>query len=209
MKKEDYKIVITICLTVIFETLVFFSAKLTPFEKTLLNPDIDKLIPFISQFIFFYILWYIFLFLIPYIFYKKNKDTYYKYITSFFISILVCGIIYFFFPTFVNRPEIIDNSFSNTLTKIIYSIDNPPVNCLPSGHCLLCFYFIIGLSEIKNIKPIYRALIFISSILIILSTLFIKQHVIYDVISALVLSVITWFIVNKTKVYLKLKQRLN
>lgn len=208
MKKSDFKIIIIICLTVIFETTVFFSAKLTPFNKTLLDSNIDRLIPYISQFIFFYILWYIFLFLIPYIFYKKNKNTFYKYLTSFFISIAVCGIIYFFFPTCVERPIITNNNLSSILTNIIYKIDTP-VNCLPSGHCLLCFYFIIGLSEIKNIKPIYKILIFTSSVLIILSTVFVKQHVLYDVISALILSIITWFIVNKTKIYEKLKQRFN
>lgn len=209
MKKQDYKIIMLICALVIFETLIYFLPHLSPFNITLLNSNIDNIIPYISQFIYFYILWYALIFLIPFLFYKKNKDTFYKYITSFVITIIFCGIIYFIFPSTVNRPIIENNNFSDILTNIIYKIDNPPLNCFPSGHCIICFYFIFGLNEIKNIKPIYKLGLFIIFVMIILSTLFVQQHVIYDVIGAIMVSIPIWYIVSKTKIYNKIKQRIN
>ncbi len=209
MKKQDCKIFIVICLAIIFETSIYFLVKFSPFNVTLLESSIDNTIPLISQFIYFYILWYILIFIIPFLFYKKNKDTFYKYLTSLILTIIFCGIIYFLFPSTVSRPMIENSNFSTILTNIIYKIDNPPLNCFPSGHCILCFYFIFGLSEIKNIKPIYKVGLFISFVSIILSTIFVKQHVIYDVIGAIIISVSIWGIVNKTKIYNKLKQRID
>ena len=49
----------------------------------------------------------------------------------------------------------------------------------------------------ENIKTSYKCIIDILSVLIILSTLFIKQHVIYDVLSAFIVSSITYIIKKK------------
>jgi len=56
-----------------------------------------------------------------------------------------------------------------------------------SMHCLICFLHIIITPNIRKLKTSIKIFIIIQSILIILSTLFIKQHVILDVIGAFLL----------------------
>lgn len=178
------------------QVIIYFITKLFLNNEFVLNNLLDDQIPFVPYFIYFYISWYILLFLVPMIYMKYDKKTLKKYTYTNFISVLVCGIIFIIFPTTINRPNIEVTSITTWLVNTIYYFDTPAVNCLPSIHSLICFIFI--LCNIKaNIKTSYKCIIDILSVLIILSTLFIKQHVIYDVLSAFVVSSITYIIVTK------------
>lgn len=178
------------------QVIIYFITKLFLNNEFVLNNLLDDQIPFVPYFIYSYISWYILLFLVPMIYMKYDKKTLKKYTYTNFISVLVCGIIFIIFPTTINRPNIEVTSITTWLVNTIYYFDTPAVNCLPSIHSLICFIFI--LCNIKaNIKTSYKCIIDILSVLIILSTLFIKQHVIYDVLSAFVVSSITYIIVTK------------
>lgn len=178
------------------QVIIYFITKLFLNNEFVLNNLLDDQIPFVPYFIYFYISWYILLFLVPMIYMKYDKKTLKKYTYTNFISVLVCGIIFIIFPTTINRPNIEVTSITTWLVNTIYYFDTPAVNCLPSIHSLICFIFI--LCNIKaNIKTSYKCIIDILSVLIILSTLFIKQHVIYDVLSAFIVSSITYIIVTK------------
>lgn len=178
------------------QVIIYFITKLFLNNEFVLNNLLDDQIPFVPYFIYFYISWYILLFLVPMIYMKYDKKTLKKYTYTNFISVLVCGIIFIIFPTTINRPSLEVTSITTWLVNTIYYFDTPAVNCLPSIHSLICFIFI--LCNIKaNIKTSYKCIIDILSVLIILSTLFIKQHVIYDVLSAFIVSSITYIIVTK------------
>ena len=178
------------------QVVIYFITKLFLNNEFVLNNLLDDQIPFVPYFIYFYISWYILLFLVPIIYMKYDKKALKKYTYTNFISVLVCGIIFIIFPTTINRPNIEVTSITTWLVNTIYYFDTPAVNCLPSIHSLICFIFI--LCNIKaNIKTSYKCIIDILSVLIILSTLFIKQHVIYDVLSAFIVSSITYIIVTK------------
>ena len=57
-------------------------------------------------------------------------------------------------------------------------------------HCTLCFIFIYLTLKLKDFKWYYKLLVIITNTLIIVSTLLIKQHVIWDVLAALLLVII-------------------
>ena len=178
------------------QVVIYFITKLFLNNEFVLNNHLDEQIPFVPYFIYFYISWYILLFLVPIIYMKYDKKALKKYTYTNFISVLVCGIIFIIFPTTINRPNIEVTSITTWLVNTIYYFDTPAVNCLPSIHSLICFIFILCNSK-ANIKTSYKCIIDILSVLIILSTLFIKQHVIYDVLSAFIVSSITYIIVTK------------
>ena len=94
---------------------------------------------------------------------------------------------------------IIPNNISTFLVNIIYKLDNPPINLLPSMHCSFCFLFIFSTLLNKNIEKKYRIIILILSILIILSTLFIKQHLLIDILASFIISSLTFILVKHTK----------
>ena len=159
-----------------------------------LTITLDNVIPFNSIFIIPYVYWYLYI-VIGFIFILVNsRKDYIRVFISFFIGMSVCYIVYYLYPTEISRPTIINSNILNYLVNIIYSLDRP-VNCFPSLH-VLTTYFIMRYTKYKNSKKkfYYTEIV---GVLIIISTLFIKQHFIADVISAIVLAEVIILLVRK------------
>ncbi|MEH7375571.1 phosphatase PAP2 family protein, partial [Neobacillus drentensis] len=62
-----------------------------------------------------------------------------------------------------------------------------PFNCFPSIHVLTTFVIMLASLHIKNKHLINNACIHVVGTLIIISTLFVKQHVIFDMIGSMFL----------------------
>jgi membrane-associated phospholipid phosphatase len=156
-------------------------------KATILLTSLDSNIPFIPVFILPYIFWYGFI--LGYLIYFCFKDTkvYVKTLTVIVLGELVSFIIFYFFPTTIPRPLFNDKGIIFDLVRLIYRHDQP-YNCFPSIHVLTTFSIILGSLHVKN-KPIFHS-IFIPIVgsLIIISTLFVKQHGILDVFGSIFLS---------------------
>lgn len=206
IKRINLKLILVILGLVIFEAFVFFLTK--PFIQNpyVLGSALDNKIPFISQFVLIYVFWYTMLFWVPYYVFNKNKDSFYKYTVTFVITTLIAGVIFISFPNTVVRANITDNNISSQLVEIIYKLDDPGINCLPSIHCLYSFLFIFAILDTKSNSPKWmKILITTLSILVVLSTLFIKQHVIYDAIAAFTIGFLVWTITDKFRLYEHIK----
>ena len=202
IKKIDFKLILVIISLILFEIVIFFFTK--PFLQNpyILGSSLDNKIPFIPQFIWIYVFWYIMLILVPYYIAKKHISSFYKYAITFMITTIISCIIFILFPNGVIRPEIQETDISSKLVEIIYFLDTPAINCLPSIHCLYSYLFIFAILDTKNNTPLgMKILITLLSILVVLSTLFIKQHVIYDAIAAFIIGVTIWIITDKFKLY--------
>lgn len=197
MKRKDLYVILSIILVIIFQALLYMSVKSLSGEPTILGSNLDNKIPFNVLFIIPYVLWYGLLIIIPYYFYKKDKDLFIKYILSYLLFSIIADAIFVIYPTAVIRPEIAGNSVLHDLARIVYNIDTPPTNCFPSLHCTTCFIWIIYTLKTKDIKTLNKFYIIVPSILVILSTLFVKQHVIMDAIGGLLLSIVTYEIITK------------
>lgn len=202
IKQINLKLILVILGLVIYEAFIFFLTK--PFIQNpyVLGNDLDTKIPFVSHFVWIYVFWYTMLFWVPYYIFCKNKESFYKYCLTFVISTLIAGIIFVSFPNTVVRANIVDNNLSSSIVKIIYALDDPGINCLPSIHCLYSFLFIFAIMDTKSNSPKWMKILVITlSILVVLSTLFIKQHVLYDAIAAFGIGIIVWVIIDKFKLY--------
>jgi uncharacterized membrane protein YraQ (UPF0718 family) len=157
--------------------------------------DIDKGIPFIKVFAIPYLIWSPFLFTTLIYLCFRYREVYYKVIISLIVGLILCFIIYYFFQTTVPRPQLNGNDFLTNLVKYIYFTDNP-FNCFPSIHVLTSYMLIKGIKSCNNKISIDRIIITATSILIILSTQFIKQHVILDLIFAILIGNIIFKIVD-------------
>ena len=209
IKKIDFKLLIIITSLVLFEAVVFFLTK--PFVQNpyVLGSILDEKIPFIPQFIWIYIFWYLMLILVPYYIAKKHISSFYNYAITFAITTVLCGIIFVVFPNTVIRANMQETNIASKLVQIIYMLDTPAINCFPSIHCLFSYLFIFAAVDSKENIPLYiKVIIIVLSILVVLSTLFIKQHVIYDAIGSLIIASIVWLIVDKFKIYDLLEKTL-
>lgn len=187
------------------QTLFYETGRIFGSNPTCLTSSLDDKIPFLTVFIYPYISWYIMLALIPMIMYITKPQNMYKYVATCIVSLLIAFVIFALFPTTINRPEVIGTDFTAIVTRLIFMTDTPPVCCLPSTHCALCFLFILYTIDIKELKPSIKLVISLWSIVIMMSTLFIKQHVIYDVILALPLVILSHIICVKFKLYTYVK----
>ena len=113
------------------------------------------------------------------------------------LTIIISYAVYLLFPTYVDRPKIVDQDFLSQLVIFIYGNDRP-YNALPSGHTyttlIISIFWYYWL-------PKQRYLWIAIAILVILSTLFTKQHAILDLIAASILAFtcykITGYLVKK------------
>ena len=174
-----------------FQSLLFYITKL--FENKYYNVTtfFDSNMPYISFFVIFYVVWYLFLVFCPIIIYRYEKNKLKEYFVTYMVCSIISSIIFVFFPTTINRPSVDNNNFFNILVNFIYSNDTPALNCFPSLHALYSMLWILYIGFNKKVNRVYRLIISILCILIILSTLFIKQHAIVDLLGSLLVLILS------------------
>lgn len=157
---------------------------------------LDKEIPFVSLFVFPYVYWYIYIFIGLIFILSKDRKRYLRTLMAIYIGMCMCYVFYYLYPVEISRPVIDNNTIANKLVNIIYENDRP-VNCFPSIH-VLNTYIIMRFTKVKDNKSWFYYTNIIG-ILIMLSTLFIKQHFILDGVVAIILAEVVILIAKKVE----------
>ena len=146
----------------------------------------DDMIPFCEIFIIPYLLWfpYVVITVVYFLFRNKNKKEYFQLIFNLMMGMTVFLVVSYIYPNVQYlRPAVFPrNNIFTQLIAEIYRTDTP-TNILPSIHVFnsLAVYFAIHHCQaLKDRKWLQRGAL-ILSVLIILSTMFIKQHSVIDV----------------------------
>ena len=88
---------------------------------------------------------------------------------------------------------------TNILTfaaKTVFWFDTPILNCFPSLHCAMSLLFITFIIEVKDVNRVIKAIIIFISILIMASTLFVKQHVFIDLVSGDLIALVVYYLIK-------------
>lgn len=167
-----------------------------------IHSPIDNHIPFIEYFVVPYLLWFVFIAVTMGYFFFTDKWGFYKLAAFLFTGMTVFLIICTIFPNALNlRPTtfVRDNIFVD-LVKLVYRADTP-TNVLPSIHVFNSIGSCIAISHSdalkKHRKIQYSA--YTLALLIILSTVFLKQHSVTDVIAAVAMACIIYPFVYVTE----------
>ena len=147
---------------------------------------LDDMIPFCEIFIIPYLLWfpYVIMTVVYFLFRNKNKKEYFQLIFNLMMGMTVFLVVSYIYPNVQYlRPAVFPRS--NIFTRLVAEIyrTDTPTNILPSIHVFnsLAVYFAIHHCQaLKDRKWLQRGAL-ILSVLIILSTMFIKQHSVIDV----------------------------
>jgi len=149
-----------------------------------LYSKLDNYIPFVPEFIVFYVLFFVFT-PIPIIIFWKRKNIN-NIIRSFIMVNAISLITYLFMQTEINRPEINpNNSIFEKIVQYIYSTDQSK-NLMPSLHVSLSLLTALWIAKYY---PKIKIPILILGSLIAISTVFVKQHVLIDVPTGLLLGI--------------------
>ena len=205
--KREKKFLISLSILMVGQMIMYWFLKMFQHNPVYINFYLDDKIPFWGWFVYIYNMFYPFCIIAFYHLYKDDEKTYYKAIISGVIGYIICDIIFLFLPTIMYRPPTPNyDPITNLVLRITYYYDEPPLNCFPSIHCLFCFQVVFSYLSSKA-KTKKKAIIITIAFLIILSTLFVKQHYIYDVIAAFLVCLIANLLENVTGIYQKFKKK--
>ena len=164
---------------------------------------LDDAIPFISQFIIPYVLWYFYTFG-PLFWYYFHDDVLFARLSAFLSAgMFFSCLVYSVFPNGQQlRPESVGGDIFSQMCAALYAIDTP-TNSFPSLHII----FSIGVhTVIMRDKRAGRAVKLGSlalCVLICLSTMFVKQHSVVCVLGGVVVAAALYPIVYRREIFRK------
>lgn len=200
-KKWDYFIsnvtnkqfLVGIVILMVGQAIGYYTIKFFIHDYYTIESSIDGLIPFVPHMIYFYSIFYPFVFFVLYYVFIHDYENYRRGIIVGTVSYLITDIIFLVFPTIMIRPNVAYNQLdwlTALLIRITYTCDSPAINCFPSIHCLFCFQVMYMALTLKNSKWYDKLYIVYIGLLVSISTVFVKQHYVYDIIGALGLCII-------------------
>ena len=163
---------------------------------------LDEKIPFIPAAAIPYVLWYLYVPLPMLYMSFKDEKIFVRQMKTLFTGMVIANIFFLIYPTSITfRPDTLEGGgVLRWICRLIYAVDRP-VNVFPSLHCyeataihLATFGGSFGRSH-----PILRAASGILCILICLSTVFMRQHSVLDLVSGCGLAAVIYLVVIKTE----------
>ena len=190
---KDKNFLLSIMSLLLVQAMLYVLVKCFQNNYHTFNFIVDSKIPFIPQMIIIYNLFYPMIFISFYNIFNHDKDTYYNGIIAGIIGFIISDIIFLLYPVIMIRPDISNltiDPINKFIINLTYKLDNPPINCFPSIHCLFSFQVIYSTIKCNSYKNKYKAITIIILLLIIVSTLLVKQHYLFDVFGAFIICII-------------------
>lgn len=169
---------------------------------TIIHTAIDDYIPFVEVFIIPYFMWFLYVSLtLLFFMFSLDVEDYCKNFFFLATGMTIFLVISTAFPNMHQlRPAVMprDNIFTH-LVQFIYNSDTPS-NLWPSIHVYNSLGTMIAVHHSKRFNKTGKTVMDIIGWLIILSTLFVKQHSFYDVITAFIMAIIFYLVFYHTTV---------
>lgn len=164
----------------------------------IIHMAVDDMIPFIEYFIIPYLLWFAYVAAAVLYFFFRNKNEYYRLCAFLFIGMTVFLIVSTVYPNghYLRPVSFAGDNVCTDLVSWLYRTDTP-TNLFPSIHVYNSIGVNIAVWHSENFKKC-KCIRYGSAILmvsIILSTMFLKQHSVFDVITGIVFSVFMYTLV--------------
>lgn len=176
----------------------FFIEQVSVTEYHIIYSPLDDLIPFCEYFVIPYYIWFPYMLVVFLYIFLASKEEFYK-----MAGLIITGMTFFLFLSSIypNAHELRPDTFanSNIFTKLVaftYSIDTP-TNILPSIHVYNSIGCHIGIAKCESLKGkhLIKGISLTIATLIVLSTVFIKQHSVIDGFLAILLICIVYTLI--------------
>jgi membrane-associated phospholipid phosphatase len=171
-------------------------------EFYILSTPFDSRIPFCEYFIIPYDLWFFYIMgtVAFFVLFNQSRQEYYRFEVMMIVGMTAFLLISYVFPNGLDlRPETFPReNFCTELVRFLYRSDTP-TNVFPSIHVYnsLCAYEALSTcSSLRKHRKVVGAF-GVLTVLIILSTMFLKQHSVLDVGFAIILNVVCYQIVYR------------
>ena len=206
--KKFFKVVpkyacIPLLLAIVVNSLVYNGSKVITnhLEHYDFSIFLDDWLPFLNVFIVIYILAYLHWGIGYIVISRESKEKCHFIVAADVLAKIICLFFFLVVPTYIVLPTITSNDFFSVLTQFIYKMDDP-VNLFPSIHCLESYMVFRGSLNL-NVSKSYKIGMGLFMILVCLSTVFVKQHVVVDIVGGICIAEISYQIVKRFKWFKK------
>ena len=170
---------------------------------TIVQLQVDELIPFCEYFVVPYLLWFFYMAAgIGYLLLTQPRENFYRFAAVLFGGMTVCLVIYTFFYTGLDlRPQIDpDKNIFTWMVAQVWAVDTS-TNVCPSIHCFATLALQAGLKRagLDRRHPGVFIASAVLAVLIVLSTVMLKQHSVLDVICAFLLASVMHRLVYRSR----------
>ncbi len=185
-----------------FNMAVYAGARMIAGEWKHYNIEsrLDRMIPLWTPSAAVYIGCYLFWALNYVLIARQEKQDVCRFFAADFLSRVVCLIVYLVFPTTNTRPLIEPDGLWNKALLAVYEVDAAD-NLFPSIHCLVSWFCYIGLRGREEVPRWYRGASCVMAIMVCISTLTTKQHVLIDVFGGVLLAEACYWIAKRQLVW--------
>lgn len=178
------------------QTVLYFGVEAIEGKPHMVARKIDGHIPFVPAFVFVYVLWFPLIALFPLALFAANPAVYVRYQTAILLDILLSLCCYLLYPTTFTRPRA-PETFSGKVMQLVFRGSYKGLNCAPSMHCSMCYLVLHFAGSTAGLPAVMAAVAALVALGIVVSTLFTKQHVVTDVLTALPLAAVCIFAGNR------------
>ena len=156
-----------------------------------MSSSLDAKITVLPAFTIIYVLAFPFWYLITYYYLRKSGEHAFRFSLSNLSAKITCAVIFVLIPSTLVRPDLTGTGLSVRILSLIYKSD-APTNLFPSIHCLESWFCFRCIYDEKSVPRILKAVSFLFAILICMSTVFTKQHVLLDIPAGIFLAEFFW-----------------
>ena len=195
VRKMSRENMLILAVSIVFHMITYYGTRL--FTKELYHYDmtsrLDTYIPILPWTIIIYMGCYVF-WLINYLlgFTQDEREAKHFILADLFAKV-ICFFCFICIPTTIVRPAVVNTDIFNKGLIWLYNIDSAD-NLFPSIHCLNSWFCIIAVRKQKSVPMWYKILSVVMALFVFVSVLTVKQHVIADVIGAVVFAEFSYWI---------------
>lgn len=197
---KKYRHGIPIIVYMVIYLFIFFVIERREVDSyTIIHLPIDDKIPFVEFFVVPYMMWFMYVALFVAVMVFFDKDEYTRLFTTLVTGMTLFLIVSTLWPNMHElraQADLSGNSIFAQMIRNLYETDTP-TNLIPSIHVYNSIMIHVSVLHSSFMKK-HKVVTWLSGILctlIVLSTMFIKQHSIIDVIVAMVLAVVMYLAV--------------
>lgn len=186
----------------IYVLLYFFIERVYPFtDYCVIYCKIDDIIPFCELFFVPYVSWYVYLVVIQLYALRYDVETFKRFMKFTILTYTAASVFFILFPNIQHlRPAAFarDNIFTHAVGSL-YKTDTC-TNVCPSVHVIGAIGVLFAVWQANGLNnKLVRTVCFLITVLICMSTVFLKQHSIVDVIVGIIFALIGYLICFRRK----------
>lgn len=199
LREPEYRHLWLLTFWAVFGLWFLLTERFLPRDYHLVTCPLDARIPFCEWFVIPYVLWYGFVAAPVLVLLLTDVPAFRRMMYYIIITYGVVMVVYLVYPTCLNLRSTVfpRDNLPTRLVQLLYRVDTP-ANVCPSLHVVGSIAAALGLLEVPRLHR-WRWAVITLALLISISTLFIKQHSLVDVATAVLLCAAAYPLVYRRK----------